>query len=25
MQKAKVTIRPRVDEDTLAMDIKPAK
>ena len=25
MQKAKVTIRPRVDEDTLAMDITPAK
>ena len=25
MQKAKVTISPRVDEDTLAMDIKPAK
>ncbi len=25
MQKDKVTIRPRVDEDTLAMDIKPAK
>ena len=25
MQKAKVTIKPRVDEDTLAMDIKPAK
>ena len=26
MQKAKVTlVRPRVDEDTLAMDIKPAK
>lgn len=25
MQKDKVTIKPRVDEDTLAMDIKPAK
>lgn len=25
MQKAKVTITPRVDEDTLAMNIKPAK
>ncbi|MGL5736655.1 MAG: ABC transporter substrate-binding protein, partial [Beijerinckiaceae bacterium] len=25
MQKAKVTIKPRVDEDTLAMNIKPAK
>ncbi|WP_439495130.1 ABC transporter substrate-binding protein [Bosea sp. (in: a-proteobacteria)] len=25
MQKDKVTIAPRVDEDTLAMDIKPAK
>jgi peptide/nickel transport system substrate-binding protein len=25
MQKAKVTIRPRVDEDTLAMNIKPVK
>ena len=25
MQKDKVTISPRVDEDTLAMDIKPAK
>ncbi|MCU4181430.1 ABC transporter substrate-binding protein [Bosea sp. BH3] len=25
MQKDKVTITPRVDEDTLAMDIKPAK
>ena len=25
MQKGKVTITPRVDEDTLAMDIKPAK
>jgi peptide/nickel transport system substrate-binding protein len=25
MQKNKVTIKPRVDEDTLAMDIKPAK
>lgn len=23
MQRAKVTIRPRIDEDTLAMDIKP--
>lgn len=25
MQKAKVTIKPRVDEDTLAMNIKPAQ
>ena len=25
MQKGKVTIKPRVDEDTLAMNIKPAK
>ena len=25
MQKDKVTIKPRVDEDTLAMNIKPAK
>ena len=25
MQKSKVTIKPRVDEDTLAMNIKPAK
>lgn len=25
MQKSKVTLKPRVDEDTLAMDIKPAK
>lgn len=25
MQKAKVTIKPRVDEDTLAMNIKPVK
>lgn len=25
MQKSKVTIKPRVDEDTLAMDIKPAR
>ena len=25
MQKDKVTIAPRVDEDTLAMDIKPVK
>jgi peptide/nickel transport system substrate-binding protein len=25
MQKGKVSIKPRVDEDTLAMDIKPAK
>ncbi len=25
MQKNKVTIAPRVDEDTLAMDIKPVK
>jgi peptide/nickel transport system substrate-binding protein len=25
MQKDKVTISPRVDEDTMAMDIKPAK
>ncbi|MNL86386.1 hypothetical protein D3C87_2150680 [compost metagenome] len=25
MQKDKVTISPRVDEDTLAMDIKPVK
>jgi len=25
MQKDKVTIKPRVDEDTLAMDIKPVK
>jgi peptide/nickel transport system substrate-binding protein len=24
MQKGKVTIKPRVDEDTLAMNIKPA-
>jgi peptide/nickel transport system substrate-binding protein len=24
MQKGKVTITPRVDEDTLAMNIKPA-
>ena len=25
MQKSKVTVKPRVDEDTLAMNIKPAK
>jgi peptide/nickel transport system substrate-binding protein len=25
MQKGKVTIKPRVDEDTLAMNIKPVK
>jgi peptide/nickel transport system substrate-binding protein len=25
MQKSKVTLKPRVDEDTLAMNIKPAK
>ena len=25
MQKAKVTVKPRVDEDTLAMNIKPVK
>jgi peptide/nickel transport system substrate-binding protein len=25
MQKSKVTIKPRVDEDTLAMNIKPAR
>jgi len=25
MQKDKVTITPRVDEDTLAMDIRPVK
>ena len=25
MQKAEVTIKPRVDEDTLAMNIKPVK
>jgi peptide/nickel transport system substrate-binding protein len=25
MQKARVTIKPRVDEDTLAMNVKPAK
>jgi hypothetical protein len=25
MQKAKVTIKPRVDEDTLAMNIRPVK
>jgi len=25
MQKSKVTIKPRVDEDTLAMNIKPVK
>jgi peptide/nickel transport system substrate-binding protein len=25
MQKSKVTLSPRVDEDTLAMDIKPVK
>ena len=25
MQKSKVTIKPRVDEDTLAMNIRPVK
>jgi peptide/nickel transport system substrate-binding protein len=25
MQKARVSITPRVDEDTLAMDIRPAR